>query len=228
MPTSIPGDGGGATRRAVLSIGAAALGVLLVRRMRRRRVEGEDVVDLLTARHREVAELIDAYEHATTPADDRDAILAELRRLLSIHEAVEEQLVHPLVRRELPDGHRLAVDVLEQEQEAKDMLARIAEAEPGSDDHAELVRRLIEGVRRHAQTEETNVFPLLRLRLGPRERMRLGAMVERAERLAPTHPHPRAPSTAPVVGIPVMGVLDRARDRVRHRAEATPPRRPGP
>jgi hemerythrin-like domain-containing protein len=160
---------------------------------------------------------MDDYDRATAIPDVRADTIARLRRLLSIHEAVEEQLVHPLVRRQLPDGHQLVTEVLAQEQESKELLAALEDAQPGGDDFAELARRLFEGVRKHAHTEETLLFPALRLHLGPRERMRLGAMVERAERLAPTHPHPHAPSSGPgVAGIPVVGVLDRARDRVRH------------
>jgi hemerythrin superfamily protein len=196
--------------------GVAAL--VTIRLRRRGRLEGEDVVDLLLARHREADRLIEDYERATAVPAVRQGALRELMRRLSIHEAVEEQLVHPLVRRQLPDGHRLVVEVLGQEQQAKELLAAIEDAQPGTDDFEDLVRRLFEGVRAHAHTEETLVFPALRLHLGPRERMRLGAMVERAERLAPTHPHPHAPSHGPgVVGMPVVGVFDRTRDRVRHR-----------
>jgi iron-sulfur cluster repair protein YtfE (RIC family) len=202
----------------LLAGGIASLAALVVRRVRGRgRFEGEDIVELLLARHREAERLIDDYEQATTDPATRQAALDRLRRLLSIHEAVEEQLVHPLVRRQLPDGHRLAVEVLAQEQDAEELLARIEDTPPGTDDRQELVRRLFEGVRRHVLTEETAVFPLLRLHLGPRERMRLGAMVERAERLAPTRPHRHAPTTpsGKVVGMPVVGVLDRARNRAR-------------
>jgi hemerythrin superfamily protein len=203
--------------RAAAVAGAAALAAVARRALRGRTApQGQDVVDLLLARHRQVEQLIADHEQATDPAT-RQARLQELRRRLSIHEAVEEQLVHPLVRRQLPDGHRIAAEVLAQEQEAKELLAALEATAPGTDEHEELVRRLFVGVRHHAVTEETEVFPALRLHLGPRERMRLGAMVERAERLAPTHPHPHAPNTPPgnVVGMPVVGVLDRARDRVR-------------
>jgi hemerythrin superfamily protein len=202
--------------RVSLVAGVASLAAMAIRRRRgRAALEGEDAVELLLARHRQTERLIDEYERATGDPSRRQAVLAELRRLLSIHEAVEEQLVHPLVRRALPDGHRLAVEVLDQKQQAKRLLAGIEESAPGTDDREELVRRLFEGVRRHIQTEETAVFPLLRLHLGPRERMRLGAMVERAERLAPTHPHRDAPP-GNVVGMPVVGRLDRARHRARH------------
>jgi hemerythrin superfamily protein len=196
----------------------AGVVALVVRGLRRRGgLEGEDVVDLLLSRHAEAERLMADYERSTAVPEVRRAALRELRRRLSIHEAVEEQLVHPLVRRQLPDGHRLAVEVLGQEREAKKLLAAIQDTSPGSDEHEELVRRLFAGVREHAGTEETLVFPALRLHLGPRERMRLGAMVERAERLAPTRPHPHAPSHGPgVAGMPVVGVYDRARDRVRH------------
>ncbi len=206
-----------AVARGLALATVAGVAALLARAWRRRNpLEGEDVVELLLARHREAEQLMDEWERSTTVPEVRADAIRQLRRRLSIHESVEEQLVHPLVRRQLPDGHRLVVEVLAQEQEAKELLAAIEDAQPGSDDHEELVRRLFEGVRRHAHTEETMVFPALRLHLGPRERMRLGAMVERAERLAPTHPHPHAPSTGPgVAGIPVVGVLDRARDRVR-------------
>ncbi|HXA29208.1 MAG TPA: hemerythrin domain-containing protein [Candidatus Angelobacter sp.] len=195
---------------------AATLGgvaALLLRRFRRHgSLEGEDVVDLLLARHAEAERLMDGYQRAAAVPEVRRSALRELSRRLSIHEAVEEQLVHPLVRRQLPDGHRLVAEVLAQELEAKQLLATLDQRQPGDPDFDAFVERLFAGVRHHAQTEETLVFPLLRLHLGPRERMRLGAMVERAERLAPTHPHPHAPR---MVGMPVVGVVDRARDRVR-------------
>lgn len=205
---------------ARLLLGGTLVGIaaLALRRVRAHDAEeGEDVVDLLIARHREVERLMDEWERAVAVPEVRGSTLGELRRQLSIHEAVEEQLVHPLVRRHLPDGHRLAAEVLAQERECRGLLAAIEDAVPGGDGVDDLVKRLFAGVREHARTEETLVLPLLRLHLGPRERMRLGAMVERAERLAPTHPHPHAPSSGPgMVGMPVVGVLDRARDRVRH------------
>ena len=208
-------------RPARLLAAATIAGViaLLMRALRRQgNLEGEDAVDLLIARHHEAEQLMAEYEASTAAPEMRRNALRQLRRRLSIHEAVEEQLVHPLVRRQLPDGHRLVVEVLGQEQEAKRLLAAIEDADPDGDDFEDLVRRLFEDVRAHAHTEETLVFPALRLHLGPRERMRLGAMVERAERLAPTHPHPHAPSHGPgMVGMPVVGVYDRARDRVRTR-----------
>jgi len=212
-----------AAARALTIATVAGTAALLVRAWRRREpIEGQDVVELLLSRHREAERLMEDWERSTAIPDVRIGALHELSRRLSIHEAVEEQLVHPLVRRQLPDGHHLVAEVLRQEQQAKQLLAALENARPGTDDHEELARRLFEGVRGHVHTEETLVFPALRLHLGPRERMRLGAMVERAERLAPTHPHPHAPSTGPgMVGMPVVGVFDRARDRVRH---GQPPR----
>ncbi len=206
--------------RVIALAGAAGMAALTVRALRGRTREagGEDVVDLLQARHREVTLLMEEYERSASDPRLREHLLDDIRRKLSIHEAVEEQLIHPLARRSLPDGHRVVVEVLAQEQRATELLARIEHTEPNTPEMDALTSELFAAVRAHAQTEEDEVFPALRLYLGPRERMRLGAMFERVERLAPTHPHPRTPRTPPgnvILGAPVA-VLDRARD-ARHR-----------
>ena len=206
--------------RVIALAGAAGMAALTVRALRGRTREagGEDVVDLLQARHREVTLLMEEYERSASDPRLREHLLRDIRRKLSIHEAVEEQLIHPLARRSLPDGHRVVVEVLAQEQRATELLARIEHTEPNTPEMDALTSELFAAVRAHAQTEEDEVFPALRLYLGPRERMRLGAMFERVERLAPTHPHPRTPRTPPgnvILGAPVA-VLDRARD-ARHR-----------
>jgi hypothetical protein len=203
--------------RAIAVSGAAGLALLVVRalRGRGREAHGQDVVDLLLARHREVRQHMEEYERSAADPRLREHLLDDIRAKLSSHEAVEEQLIHPLVRRNLPDGHRIAAEVLAQEQQAQELLAEIEHTEPNTPRMDELTRELFAKVRLHAQTEETEVFPALRLYLGPRERMRLGTMVERVERLAPTHPHPHAPKTPPgniIVSAPAA-FLDRARDR---------------
>jgi hemerythrin superfamily protein len=203
--------------RAVAAGGAAGLALLVVRalRGRGREAHGQDVVDLLLARHREVRQHIEEYERSSAEPRLREHLLDDLRSKLSSHEAVEEQLIHPLVRRNLPDGHRIAAEVLSQEQQAQELLAEIEHTEPHTPRMDELTAELFAKVRLHQQTEETEVFPALRLYLGPRERMRLGTMVERVERLSPTHPHPHAPKTPPgniIVSAPAA-FLDRARDR---------------
>jgi hemerythrin superfamily protein len=206
--------------RVIAASGALGLATLTVRALRGRVKEatGQDVVDLLQARHHEITLLMEEYERSAGDPRLREHLLDDLRRKLSIHEAVEEQLIHPLARRSLPDGHRIVVEVLAQEQRATELLARIEHTEPNTPEMDALTTELFAGVRAHASTEEAEIFPALRLYLGPRERMRLGAMFERVERLAPTHPHPRAPRTPPgnvILGAPVA-VLDRARD-ARHR-----------
>jgi hypothetical protein len=61
----------------------------------------------------------------------------------------------------------------------------------------ELVARLQELGEQHATTEESSQFPALRAAV-PREKLvELRAKVDTAKKLAPTRPHPDAPSAAP-------------------------------
>jgi hypothetical protein len=54
-----------------------------------------DVVDLLLDQHRVIRELCD--EISAAGATDREEPFRSLLRLLAVHEAVEEELVHPFV-----------------------------------------------------------------------------------------------------------------------------------
>jgi hemerythrin superfamily protein len=201
-------------RLLALAAGVAAMAALLRRRQTARKMlRGPEITELLAGRHQQVRALIGRYQ-STQDRQERRAIFADLRRLLSVHEAMEEQVVHPVVRRVVPGGHQIVVRVLEQEQEGKELLATIERSQSDGEIDEALVAKLFEGVEVHAQTEETEVFPQLRLHVDHDERSRMGALAERAERMAPTHPHPKAPSTPPanvLVGVPAAAV-DRARD----------------
>ncbi len=57
---------------------------------------GGDVVDLLLDQHRRLRELCTEISQAT-PAARREPF-EQLLRLMAVHEAVEEEIVHPYVR----------------------------------------------------------------------------------------------------------------------------------
>jgi len=203
--------------RIVSAAAAGGLGLLAVRllRARGRAGRGEEITELLRSRHDAARALMDRYDGAPSE-EERGGIVDELRRMLSVHESVEEQIVHPVARRVVPGGGSIVDGLLQQEKEGKEMLAAIERSRPASAERAELVTRLFAGVRQHAAAEENELFPLLRLHLDATQRARIGAAAERAEGMAPTHPHPNAPSTPPgnvLVGTPVA-VLDRVRDRM--------------
>ncbi len=84
---------------------------------------GSDIVGFLKGQHEDVkrrfAEVIAARGEAR-----RKAFFA-LRRLLAVHETAEEEIVHPVARRVLPDGEAIVRTRLVEEKKAKTALAEL-------------------------------------------------------------------------------------------------------
>jgi hypothetical protein len=178
-----------------------------------------DVVDLLLAQHAEIKQLF---------ADLRGAygvrkreLFQDLVRLLAVHESAEEELIHPLARREIEAGGAMVERRLGEEQEAKRALADLYEMgveHPEFDDH---LYALGMAVIEHATHEEREEFPYLRRNLADDERQRLAGAVRAAQALAPTRPHPATPpsATANLLLGPPLAVFDRVRDALRDARE---------
>ena len=56
---------------------------------------------------------------------------------------------------------------------------------------------LIESVRHHVEEEEQDMFPRVRKALSREQLSELGDLIERAKKVAPTRPHPKAPDEPP-------------------------------
>jgi hemerythrin superfamily protein len=173
-----------------------------------------DVVDLLLDQHRVIRQLCEEVSAAT--GADREQPFRSLLRLLAVHEAVEEELVHPFVRRRV-DGAKAAVaDRVEEEREVNKMLVALDALGPTNPGFAELFTRFRTALLSHADKEESSEFAGLRSATRPAERQAMAAAVRLASALAPTHPHPgnETASRALLVGTP-MAMMDRARDLLR-------------
>jgi hemerythrin superfamily protein len=182
-----------------------------------------DVVDLLLDQHRVIRELCDEISSAAVA--DREEPFRSLLRLLAVHEAVEEELVHPYVKRRV-DGAKAAVaDRVEEEREVNRMLVALDALGPSDPSFEALFTRFRTALLAHADKEESSEFAGLRSATRPAERSAMAAALRLASSLAPTHPHPGNESTtrALLVGTP-MAMIDRARDLLR---EALPGRTRG-
>ena len=169
-----------------------------------------NAIDLIVQDHREVDELFGELEDG---GGDRTALVHDVIRELSIHAAIEEQFLYPAMRR-LPGGEELVEEALDEHQEAKEALSELDGMDEDEPDFDAKVRSLIQDVRHHVEEEESDLLPKLRAALSDSELEELGQRMERGKAMAPTRPHPRAPSTPPgvVVAGAVAGVVDRARD----------------
>ncbi len=172
---------------------------------------GNDVVLFLKEQHRQVEA---GFEQVLgSRGAERQAAFLALRRLLAVHETAEEEVVHPAARRALPDGNLIVDARLQEENEAKRLLAGLEDLQVDSPDFVQRLTQLQSSVLAHARAEERDEFERLAVALEQKELERMRKAVALAEQFAPTRPHPGVESAlANVLTGPFVSMLDRARD----------------
>jgi hypothetical protein len=162
-----------------------------------------DLLELLEADHRRIERLL---------ADPGQG--AKLISELSSHIVAEHQLLHPTVRKHLPEGDKAADELTEIDRQLERTLAQIDEGVL----QGGLAAELEELFRLHLDGQEV-LFPPLRQTV-PRARLEeLGQQLGSTISEAPTHPHPNLPDEGPleVIGDAVASALDQLRDALRRR-----------
>jgi hemerythrin superfamily protein len=176
-----------------------------------------DAIELLMSDHREVEQFFRQYEAATNDAGVAMNAAHEIIRELSVHAAVEEMILYPMLREVDPDQAGLVDHSIEEHQEVKELLAQV-DGRPANDPEIrQIFAQLKASVEEHVAEEEGKVFPALRSNAKEDELMELGEKIAHAKTMAPTHPHPNAPSTPPgnIVAGPLAAVADKVRDFLR-------------
>ncbi|MEU7578907.1 hemerythrin domain-containing protein [Streptomyces sp. NPDC041068] len=164
--------------------------------------------------HGDIRNLFDEVEQATGAA--RKDAFRRLVRLLAVHETAEEEVVHPFVRRSLPGGEGVVEDRLAEERAAKELLARLDDADTDDPKFRSELAGLRADVMAHARAEERYEFIHIRRTAAPERLTSLARAVEAAEAMAPTRPHPGTESAAKNLALgPVTALVDRTRDAVR-------------
>ena len=175
---------------------------------------GGDVVDLLLDQHRRLRELCTEITQAT-PAARREPF-EQLLRLMAVHEAVEEEIVHPYVRLRMKGSTTMINERLQEENAAKKTLLALDTLGTDAPGFMALFEQFQRSLLEHAAKEESGEFAGIRAQAKPAERAAMVAAVKLAAALAPTHPHPGL-ETAPrnlLVGTP-LAMIDKARDLIR-------------
>ena len=178
---------------------------------------GNDVVLFLKEQHRQVEA---GFEQVLgSSGEQRQVAFLALRRLLAVHETAEEEVVHPAARRALPDGNLIVDARLQEENEAKRVLAGLEDVDVDSPDFERQFIQLQTSVLAHARAEERDEFERLALTLEQKELERMRKAVTLAEQMAPTRPHPGVESAlANMLTGPFVSMLDRARDALSRKS----------
>lgn len=187
-----------------------------------------DALTFLHAEHTRVRALLDDLEDALHSTETNRTERLESATTLVIaesqHESIEQEIFRPAVRRALSDGGSLADKALEQEDEGKRLLQTIEDHAPGRPEFATALSAFIDAARAHIEYEEHIVWPAFRAAVGRPELDSLGEKLSKAQRRAPTRPHPHTPSESAIqasVGMAAAAV-DRIRDKATGRDEMAP------
>lgn len=176
-------------------------------------------IEVLTQDHRRVEQLYGQYQEAAASPERKQEIVNEIIRELSVHAAIEEEILYPTVREALPDGDALAEESLQEHQEAKQVLSDLDGMSPDDPELDQRVGQLIEDFQHHVEEEEGEMFPKLQQALDAENLADVGRELEEARKRAPTRPHPAAPDQPPGIKVagPASALLDRLRDKLQGR-----------
>ena len=108
--------------------------------------------DVLASDHEQVKQLLSRFEMAPAASGTNDSLLAARKQMAetlvieeSKHEAIEEMYFWPAVRKLLPDGDKLADQAISQEQEGKELLAKLDKLDADNPEFDQAARRVHQG-----------------------------------------------------------------------------------
>jgi hypothetical protein len=172
-----------------------------------------DVIEFLVNQHEQIKSLF--AETLNASGKVREEPFTALRRLLAVHETAEEEIVHPRAKHELADGDETVGKRLEEENEAKKVLAELEKMDVDTEAFVSILSELRDSVIEHAGNEETEEFSHLEQELSSEDLVRMTRTVKLAEATAPTMPHAGVESRAAnLLAGPFAAMVDRARDAI--------------
>jgi hypothetical protein len=160
---------------------------------------------------------------ATTGAD-QDRVLLSIYRLVFPHAFAEESVLWPVIRRVLPNGEELTLQVEQEHQEVNELVTRLDGGGLDASERSQVLSRLVEVLREDVRDEEDALLPGLQEKLTPTQLRQLGAAWEAVRRTAPTRPHPvvaRRPPGNAIAALPLT-ILDNLRDLCEFTAYRAP------
>ena len=166
------------------------------------------------ADHVELDRLLNELDGTTGTAQEE--VLRRIDRLVFSHAFAEETVLWPVLRRVLPDGDALTLQVEKEHQEVNEVVSALEADGPDDPRRPARLARLVEVLREDVRDEEDVLFPRLQEAVTAEELRRLGRRWELMRRLSPTRSHPtvsRRPPGNALSGLPLT-VLDRTRDLV--------------
>ena len=158
-----------------------------------------DALTLLKADHEAVETKFARFEALGPRAlKSKAAVVAYVIEALSVHAAIEEQVLYPALRDRLADEEGQVLEALEEHHVVKWTMSELDGMSPDHERFDAKFTVLIENVRHHVKEEESELFPQVRQAFTRTELADLGDALMQAKTTAPTKPHPRSPDEPPM------------------------------
>jgi Hemerythrin HHE cation binding domain len=116
--------------------------------------------------HEQIKPLI--AETLAASGNARERAWVELWRLLAADETAEEEIVHPRAKRKIPYGDKIIGPRLDEEHNAKTVLAELEKLDVGAQSFTDMLTKLRDAVVEHAEQEEKQEFHQARAGFGGR------------------------------------------------------------
>jgi hemerythrin-like domain-containing protein len=169
-----------------------------------------DAISLIKDDHRAVRKLFRDFQK-TEDGDDRQALATQIIEELSVHAAVEEQLLYPMLRMLEDKSGARVLNALEEHHVAKIVLAELSGMDADDERFAAKMHVLRENIESHIDEEEGELLPVLRRVLARQELTALGEAIVAMKEIAPNQPPTGDPDEPPGDLIsPVMDKLSEA------------------
>lgn len=166
------------------------------------------------ADHEELDRLLHELDGATGTEQLR--VLRAVDRLVFTHAFAEESVLWPVIRRVLPDGEALTLEIEVEHQQVNELASTLERTPLDDPTRSELLARLVAVLEADVREEEDELFPRLQQAVDVGTLRRMGWAWEVVRRVSPTRPHPTVSRRPPgnTLSAAPLSVLDRTRDHV--------------
>jgi hemerythrin-like domain-containing protein len=172
-------------------------------------------IQLLKQDHRHVKALFRKFENQSRTAE-KQKLGQEIIEELSIHAAIEEHLIYPLLREQGERAEESVLNALEEHHAVKTILAELDGMNADHERYDAKMHVVRESVESHIEEEEAKLLPRLDAMLGNDDRKMLAESMLELKPAVPNHPHPNAPDAPPGVMSGMLAlVADTGKDVVR-------------
>jgi len=131
-----------------------------------------DIVELITAQHRQVDELL---EQAQSEGADVPTLLRQVSDLLLPHSQAEESFVYPTIRERDPSETEEVHDGVAEHHHIEQLLQELLTEDPEGPGFDGKLAAMVGELRHHVEEEEQDLLPVLSEKASKEEREQLGA-----------------------------------------------------